>query len=211
MKIVLLGPQGSGKGTQAQHLAELTGARHIASGNLVRSEIDRGTELGRRVKEYNDRGDLVPDEMVVSLVKPLLMSSESWILDGFPRDETQAGILDGILGEMGARLDAVIALEAPDAALIERLSGRRTSESTGKTYHIVNNPPPSDDPGPFVQRRDDEPEEIRRRLEIYHRETEPLKAYYARRGRLSKIDACQEIDEVTAEIVRVLQQRGVKV
>ncbi len=201
MKILLLGPQGAGKGTQAQRLARITGARHIATGDLVRAEIKAGTELGRIIREYNDRGELVPDEIIVTMVMRRLAGSDSWILDGFPRNSAQAAALDDALQAAGSEIDVVAALEAPDAALIERLSGRRQSEATGNIYHLSTNPPPADDPGPFVQRDDDKVENIRHRLEIYHEETEPLKDYYAGGGRLLRIDALQPIDTVTGAIL----------
>jgi adenylate kinase len=177
MKIILLGPQGAGKGTQAQRLAEEVGATHISTGDIVRAEIKSGSELGKKVQDYNDRGELVPDEIIVEMAKPYLDGAGSWILD------------------------AVVALEAPDDALVERLSGRRQSQATGKIYHVEYDPPPEDDPGPFVQRDDDAEEAIRRRLEIYHDQTEPLKDYYADRDLLVTVDAEQEIPKVTEDIL----------
>jgi len=211
MKIVLLGPQGAGKGTQAQRISERTGARHIATGDLVRAEIKSGSELGQKIKEYNDRGELVPDEIIVEMMKPYLEESDSWILDGFPRNQAQAATLDEMLADIVAELDAAVALEAPDEALIERLSGRRTSEATGRIYHVEYDPPPEnseEDPGPFVQRKDDTAEALRRRLEVYHEHTEPLKHYYADRGILATVDATQSIPEVTAEILETVGERA---
>lgn len=208
MRLLLLGPQGAGKGTQAQQLARITGAQHLSTGDLIRAEIKAGSELGRTVKEYNDRGELVPDDIIVAMILPYI-AAESWILDGFPRTSAQAAALDCALARVGAQLDAVVALEAPDAELIARLSERRQSQSTGRIYHLTNNPPPADDPGPFVQRDDDQPEHIRRRLEIYHAETEPLAEYYAARGLLVRIDALGPITAVTGTILSTLDDRAV--
>jgi len=206
MNIILLGPQGAGKGTQAQRLAGRAGAKHISTGDIVRTEIKSGSELGQKVQDYNDRGELVPDEIIVEMAKPYLDAAESWILDGFPRNEAQAKALDAALEELGEELDAVVALEAPDEALVTRLSGRRQSQSTGNIYHVEFDPPPEDgeDEGPFVQRKDDTEEAIRRRLEIYHEQTEPLKDYYARRGLLATVNAEQSISKVTESILKLV-------
>ena len=204
MRIIILGPQGAGKGTQAQRLATQTGAKHISTGDIVRAEIKSGSELGRKVEDFNDRGELVPDEIIVEMAKPYLDDADRWVLDGFPRNEPQAKALDSALEDLGIELDGAVALEAPDDDLVERLSGRRTSDATGRVYHVEHDPPPEDsekDPGPFVQRKDDTEEAIRRRLDIYHEQTEPLKDYYAERGLLTVVDARQSIDEVTAEIL----------
>jgi adenylate kinase len=203
MKVILLGPQGAGKGTQAQRLADRVGATHISTGDIVRAEIESGSELGKKVQDYNDRGELVPDEVIVEMAKPYLDDATSWLLDGFPRNEAQAKALEEALDELGEKLDAVVALEAPDDALVERLSGRRQSQATGKIYHVEFDPPPEDgdDPGPFVQRNDDAEDAIRRRLEIYYDQTEPLKDYYAERDLLITVDAEQEIPKVTEEIL----------
>ena len=201
MRIILLGPQGAGKGTQAQRIADRVGAKHISTGDIVRAEIKSGSELGKKVQDYNDRGELVPDEIIVEMAKPYLDDADSWLLDGFPRNEAQAKALDRALEEIGENLDAVVALEAPDDALVVRLSGRRQSQDTGKIYHIEYDPPPESDPGPFIQRDDDAEEAIRRRLEIYHDQTEPLKDYYADRGLLITVDAEQEIQKVTEDIL----------
>ena len=209
MRIVLLGPQGAGKGTQAQRISQRTGARHISTGDLVRAEIRSGSELGKTIKDYNDRGELVPDEIIVEMMKPHLEEAHSWILDGFPRNQPQADLLDHMLEEISAELDAAVALEAPDELLIERLSGRRTSEATGRIYHIDYDPPPEnteEDPGPFIQRKDDTEEGLRRRLKIYHEHTEPLKGYYAKRGILATVDAAQPIPQVTKAILESVRE-----
>ncbi len=214
MRIVLLGPQGAGKGTQAQRISRETGAKHISTGDLVRAEIKSGSELGQTIKEYNDRGDLVPDEIIVQMMRPYLDEEDSWILDGFPRNQSQAEALDEMLKEIDAELEAAVALEAPDNLLVERLSGRRTSESTGNIYHAEYDPPPEDseeDPGPFIQREDDRADAIRHRLKIYHEQTEPLKGYYADRGILVQVDATQPISEVTAEIREAVEGAGGRV
>ena len=207
MRVVILGPQGAGKGTQAQRISEATGAEHIATGDLVRAEIKSESELGEQIKDYNDRGELVPDEIIIEMTMPYLEQNDSWLLDGFPRNEPQAEALDEALGERDLALDAAIVLEASDEELVQRLSGRRQSEETGNIYHIEHDPPPEDeeeDPGPFVQRDDDTEESIRRRLEIYHDQTEPLKDYYAEKNLLVSVDATQDIPDVTEDIMAVL-------
>jgi adenylate kinase len=209
MKVILLGPQGAGKGTQAKRLADKVGATHISTGDIVRAEIESGSELGKKVQEYNDKGELVPDEIIVEMAKPYLEDADSWLLDGFPRNEAQAKALDEALDDIDEGLDAVVALEAPDEALIERLSGRRQSKATGKIYHVEYDPPPEngDDPGPFVQRDDDSEESIRRRLQIYHDQTEPLKDFYAGRDLLITVDAEQEIPKVTENILTAVDRK----
>jgi adenylate kinase len=209
MRVILLGPQGAGKGTQAKRLADRVGATHISTGDIVRAEIKSGSELGKKVQEYNDKGELVPDEIIVEMAKPYLEDAGAWLLDGFPRNETQAKALDAALDDIGEDLDAVVALEAPDEALVERLSGRRQSQATGRIYHVEYDPPPEngDDPGPFIQRDDDAEEAIRRRLEIYHDQTEPLKDYYARRDLIVTVDAEQDIPRVTEDILEAVQRK----
>ncbi|HLL38316.1 MAG TPA: adenylate kinase [Rubrobacteraceae bacterium] len=207
MRIVIMGPQGSGKGTQAAKLVEEKGAAHIATGDLIRDEIKQETDLGKKVKEYSDKGELVPDEIIVDMTKPHLDENDSWILDGFPRNQEQAKVLDEALEEINEKLDKVIVLEASDDDLVERLSGRRQSEATGKTYHVEYDPPPEDsdeDPGPFVQRDDDTEEAIRKRLDTYHEETEPLKDYYEEQGILVTVDASKGIDEVSEQVLKAV-------
>ena len=211
MKIILLGPQGAGKGTQAQRLSQKTGAKHISTGDIVRAEIKSGSELGQKVQDFNDRGELVPDEIIVEMAKPYLDDADAWLLDGFPRNEAQAKALDDALKDLDIELDAAVALEAPDDELVTRLSGRRTSDATGRVYHVEHDPPPEgseEDPGPFVQRKDDTEEAIRRRLAIYHEQTEPLKDYYEERGLLTTVDARKPISEVTEEILSAVGEDG---
>ena len=210
MRVILMGPQGAGKGTQAAKLEEETGATHIETGDLVRSEIKQETELGQKIKEYSDKGELVPDEIIIDMTKPYLDENDSWILDGFPRNQEQARALDEALEEIGEKIDRVIVLEADDDALVERLSGRRQSEATGEIYHVEHNPPPDEgsdeDPGPFVQRDDDTEEAIRTRLDTYHEQTEPLKDYYEEQGILVTIDASKDIDEVTRDVLEAVEE-----
>lgn len=209
MRVVIMGPQGAGKGTQAEKLVEQTGAAHIATGDLVREEIRNDSDLGQKVKEYSNRGELVPDEIIVEMAKPHLSGNESWVLDGFPRNLAQAKTLDEALEEINEKLDKVVALEAPDDALVERLSGRRTSQATGRVYHVEYNPPPEDDEedsGPFVQREDDTEEVIRNRLKTYREQTEPLKEYYAKQGLLVTVDATKEISEVSKDVLKAVKE-----
>jgi adenylate kinase len=207
-----MGPQGAGKGTQAAKLEEETGATHIETGDLVRAEIKSESELGQKIKEYSDRGELVPDEIIIDMTKPYLEENDSWILDGFPRNKEQAKALDEALEEIGEKLDKVIVLEAPDELLVERLSGRRESEATGETYHVEHDPPPEEgseeDPGPFVQREDDTEEAIQNRLDTYHEQTEPLKDYYEEQDILVTVDATQDIDEVTEDVLQAVRERS---
>jgi adenylate kinase len=208
VKIVLLGPGGVGKGTQAQVLSERLSYFHISTGRMVRLQIRAGTDLGRRMQAYYDRGELVPDEMVLELVMPNLEPAGRWILDGFPRSVDQARVLDRMLEERNISLSKVLVLEAPDEVLLERIQGRRHSRTTGRTYHLKYNPPPDPkehmDPGPFIRRRDDTEEAFRRQLEIYHREAAPLKAFYAEKGILAEIDGSRPIPEVTESILEAL-------
>ncbi len=208
MRIIIMGPQGAGKGTQAGKLEEELGATHIETGDLVRAEINQGTEIGQQIKEYSDQGQLVPDEIIIDMTKPYLEENDSWILDGFPRTREQAEALDEMLDEINEQIDKVIALEADDEELVERLSGRRQSEATGEVYHIEHDPPPEEgsdeDPGPFVQREDDTEEAIRNRLQEYHEQTEPLKDYYEERGILVTVDASQDIDQVTEDVLKAV-------
>ena len=210
MRIIIMGPQGAGKGTQAAKLEEETGATHIETGDLVREEINQETDLGQQIKEYSDQGKMVPDEIIIDMTKPYLEENDSWILDGFPRNKEQAKALDEMLDEINEKIDRVIVLEAEDEELIERLSGRRQSEATGEVYHIEHNPPPEEgseeDPGPFVQRDDDTEEAIRNRLEDYHEQTEPLKDYYEEKGVLVTVDASQDIDQVTEDVLQAVRE-----
>jgi adenylate kinase len=203
-RLVILGPQGAGKGTQAEALCGVLGATHIASGDAIRAEIRKGTELGGTLQRYTTTGQLVPDDLVLDLVNRALQPAPAWILDGYPRTEAQARALDAILEGAGVRLDAVLALEAPDDILIERIRGRIESQSTGKDYHVKFNPPPPSDPGPFIRRADDTPEAITERLSIYHRATEPLETYYESRGILHRIDAAPSVQAVTCAVLQSL-------
>ena len=153
MRLVILGPPGSGKGTQAKRLAAQTGAAHISPGELVRAEIGKDSPLGRTIKDYNDRGELVPDNLILQLVAPVLATESSWILDGFPRDREQASLLDRMLAGARVKLDRVIALEVPDEVLIARLTNRRQSQSTGKTFNLATDPPPAETFGDKDSRR----------------------------------------------------------
>ena len=210
MKISLLGPVGTGKGTQAQRVSEALNWARISTGGLVRGQIEADTELGRKLKRYSDRGEPVPDDIIMELTLPHLQPAGGWILDACPRTIKQARILDEELEKRGISLDRVIMLEGPsDEELIERItSGRRHSLATGMVYHLENDPPPDPqeglDPGPFVQREDDKEEAIRRQLEAYREEAEAIKEHYEEQGILAIVDAGQEVPKITEDIIEAL-------
>ena len=202
MIVVFLGPPGAGKGTQAQRLVEEKGFIHISTGDLLREAVKKGTPLGLKAKEYMERGELVPDELILELIKEKLPEGGNVILDGFPRTIAQAEALDKMLEQMGKKVDAVILFDVPDEVVIERLSGRRIDPKTGKVYHIKYNPPPSG--VEVIQREDDKEEVIKKRLEVYRKQTAPLVKYYEKKGILKRIDATKSPEEVYEEILDAL-------
>lgn len=210
MKISLLGPVGTGKGTQSQQVSERLNYGRIATGDLVRDQIKANTELGSEIKSYVDRGEPVPDEVIMELTRPHLNPAGGWILDDCPRTLAQARALDEELEKRGVSLDRVIMLDAPDdEELIERIaSGRRHSLATGRVYHLEYNPPPDpnkgEDPGPFVQRDDDTEEALRQQLESWHQEADAIKEHYDEQGLLAVVDADQEVEKITEDILEAL-------
>jgi len=210
LKIALLGPVGVGKGTQAQRVAGRLNYVRVSTGDLVRDQIEANTELGQELKGYSDQGDQVPDETIMDLIRVHLQPAGAWILDGVPRTVEQARALDEELEKHGTALDKVIMLEGPeDEDLIERVvNGRRQSLATGRVYHLEYDPPPDpvegQDPGPFVQREDDTEEALRRQLEAYRKEAEAIKEHYEEKGILTVIDADQEVEKTTENILEAL-------
>ncbi|MHB1127432.1 MAG: adenylate kinase [Bacillota bacterium] len=211
MKLLLMGPPGAGKGTQAEVLTAKLQVPHISTGDMFRNAIKEGTALGKKAKEYMDAGKLVPDEVTVGIVRERLSepdSQQGFLLDGFPRTVPQAEALDGILGNMGRKLDAVVNISVPRENLMERLTGRRVCRNCGATYHVVFNPAPggvcTGCGGELYQRADDTEETVKNRLDVYAAQTEPLITYYLGQGLLKEIDGEQPIEKVLADIGRVL-------
>lgn len=212
MRIVLLGCPGVGKGTQAKLISLRKGIRQIATGDILRQEVGQGTELGRLAKEYMDRGELVPDQVIINMMQSHLQAADEeggYLLDGFPRTVEQARALDEYLGSTGKVLDRVIALSAPEDTVVERLSGRLTCNNCGATYHEKNRPPRTfgscDVCGGRLQvRADDDPEAVRTRLHVYTERSAPLLEYYRAQGLLSEVDASGDVEEVFALIEKVL-------
>lgn len=213
MNLMLLGAQGSGKGTQGALLAERFGLRLCASGDLLREAIAQGTPIGQQVRPYVERGDLVPDDLMVGMILERLMSlsgdAQGIILDGFPRNLRQAQILDVRLAQMGHAISQVIYLEVPRALLLERLSGRYICRAHGHVYNIRSNPPKVPgicdiDGSELYQRSDDTGEKIEHRLHIFFTETLQLTEYYAKQGKLVTVDGTRSIEEVNQEILAQL-------
>jgi adenylate kinase len=212
MKIIMLGAPGAGKGTQAKKIAEKYQIPHISTGDIFRANIKNGTELGKKAKTYMDQGLLVPDELVVDLVVDRVGQEDctkGYVLDGFPRTIPQAEALDKALAELGQKMDFAVDVEVPDENIINRMSGRRACVGCGATYHLVYAPTKMENVcdncgGELVLRDDDKPETVKKRLDVYHEQTQPLIEYYTNSGILKTVDGTADIEDVFAEIVGIL-------
>ena len=211
--IVMLGPPGAGKGTQAKKIAQEIGLVHVSTGDLFRENLSNETELGKLARQYMNKGELVPDDVTVGMVEERLARPDcekGAVLDGFPRTPAQAEALDGLLNSMGTEVSCVPYIKVPNENLIERLSGRWMSPS-GRVYHEKYNPPlvkwiDDIDGLQLYQREDDKPETVQHRIEVYHEQTAPLIAYYRDKGFLVEIDGTQGIDVVTEAIMQAVEE-----
>ena len=212
MKIIMLGAPGAGKGTQAIKIAEKYGIPHISTGDIFRANIKNGTELGKKAKEYMDKGALVPDELTCDLVVDRIHQDDctnGFVLDGFPRTIPQAEALDAALTKDNETMDFAIDVDVPDENIVNRMSGRRACLNCGATYHIVSAPPKVEGVcdhcgGNLTIRDDDKPETVQKRLTVYHDQTQPLIDYYRKAGILHSVDGTKPLDDVFADIVKVL-------
>jgi adenylate kinase len=215
MRLVLLGAPGSGKGTQAARLIVHLNIVHISTGDIFRQAIRDKTELGRKANEFMHQGQLVPDNIVLDIIRDRLSRHDcanGFILDGFPRTIPQAEGLKKLLSQLMAPVDWVIDIEVSTEVLINRLSARRVCRKCGQDFNLNSNPPPSDMVHPncggeIIQRDDDRPETIRKRLEVYHRQTEPLRGFYRREGLFAQVDGAGTADEVFARILQIVDAR----
>ena len=213
MRIIMLGAPGAGKGTQAKKIAEKYGIPHISTGDIFRANIKNGTELGKKAKTYMDQGLLVPDELTCDLVVDRIQQDDAkngYVLDGFPRTIPQAECLTAALEKLGSKIDYAIDVDVPDESIINRMSGRRACLSCGATYHIVYNPTKvegvCDACGQkLVLRDDDKPETVKKRLTVYHDQTQPLIDYYKKAGILKSVDGTQDLNKVFEDIEAVLE------
>lgn len=212
MRLVLVGPPGAGKGTQAEFIAEEFGIVKISTGDIFRANVSGGTELGLLAKKYMDAGDLVPDEVTNAMVRDRLGepdASAGFLLDGFPRNVAQAYELDGILNDLGVSLDVALELEVDHDEVVRRLSGRRTCKKCGHVWHVEFDPTKVEGicdrcGAELYQRDDDRAETVRHRLEVYNQQTEPLIAFYTSRAQLARIDALGSVSEVTGRAIAAL-------
>jgi len=204
LNLILLGPPGAGKGTQAERLQEDFRLPYAATGNILRAAVDAGTDLGREAKAYMDRGDLVPDDIIIGVIIEKVREEDAqdgFLLDGFPRTVAQAEALDEALSELGRALSAALLIDVPDEELVRRLSGRRVCVKAGHPYHVEFDPPKhadvcDQDGSRLIQRDDDKPETIKRRLSVYHEQTAPLVDFYEERGLLKRFDGTRTPTEV---------------
>ena len=204
LNLIFLGPPGGGKGTQAKFLVKDYSIPQISTGDILRDAVKKGTELGKLAKKYMDEGKLVPDDVVIGIIKDRLSEDDTkngFILDGFPRTVAQAEALDQLLKEMGRELKAVILIDVPKDELLKRLTGRRTCSRCGKMYHIIYSPPKKEGicdecGGELYQRDDDKEETILKRLEVYESQTLPLVEYYEKKGLLRKVDGVGSVEEI---------------
>ena len=208
INVIFLGPPGGGKGTQAQLLVKEFGIPQISTGDILRDAVKRGTELGKLAKKYMDEGKLVPDEVVIGIIKERLSQDDTkkgFILDGFPRTVPQAEALDKLLEEMGRKLTAVVLIDVPKEELLRRLTGRRTCSKCGRMYHIEFSPPKKEGVcdecgGELYQRDDDKEETILKRLEVYESQTLPLVDYYEKKGILKRVNGVGKIEEIYLKV-----------
>ena len=212
MKIIMLGVPGAGKGTQAKMIAEKCGIPHISTGDIFRANIKNGTELGAKAKEYMDKGLLVPDELVCDLVVDRIQQADcekGYILDGFPRTIPQAEALENALNAIEQKLDYAIDIDVPDENIINRMSGRRACVGCGATYHVLFNPTKVEGKcdvcgESLILRDDDKPETVKKRLDVYHTQTQPLIDFYTERKVLVEVDGTQSMDKVFDDIMKIL-------
>ena len=211
--VILLGPPGAGKGTQALNLAERTGLLHLATGDMFRENVRNQTELGIEAQRYMERGELVPDELTISMLLDRLSRSDAQLgslLDGFPRTIEQAQALDAALADQNAQIAAALLIDVANDEVLRRLGGRWSCPDCGAVFHEVFSPPQAEGacdrcPGALIQRDDDQPEAIRRRLDVYAQQTEPLIAYYERSGKLRRVNGEREPDAVGADLLAALE------
>jgi adenylate kinase len=210
MRVIFLGPPGAGKGTQARLLHERFGLEQISSGDILRDNLARGTELGKQAQGYMQRGQLVPDGIVIAMIeRELARAPEGFVLDGFPRTVAQAQALDALLARRGTPLDAAVYFKGERSALVARLAARWTNPRNGRTYNALTSPPKvagidDEDGGALVQREDDRPETVAKRLEVYDRQTRPLVQYYRKAGKLVEVDALASVNAVAERIAASL-------
>ena len=207
--LILLGPPGAGKGTQAKKLELEFGYKQVSTGDLLRKAVQEGTQIGRVAEGYMKKGALVPDDIIIKLVKAAILQHERFILDGFPRNISQANMLEGLLSEIHARLQYVILLSVSDDEIVHRLLARRVCPVCGRVYNLLTSPPKNDnlcdDCGvPLVKREDDNEETIRNRLKVYREETAPLIDYYRKKKILKEVSASSSVDRVFAKIAEIL-------
>ena len=212
MKIIMLGAPGAGKGTQAQMIADKYNIPHISTGDIFRANIKNGTELGKKAKEYMDKGLLVPDELTVQLLLDRVANEDcknGYVLDGFPRTIPQADVLDSELTKLGDKVDYAVNVDVPDENIVHRMSGRRACLKCGATYHIEHIPPKKEGicdkcGSELVLREDDKPETVQNRLSVYHEQTQPLIDYYDKKQILKTVDGTKDMQEVFSDIVNIL-------
>ena len=203
MRMILVGPPGAGKGTQAARLVDRYGIPHISTGDMLRAAVRAGTPLGREAERYMNSGALVPDSVVIGMAVERIGAADAvsgFMLDGFPRTLAQAEALDEALAEAGVTLDAVILIEVDDSFIVERITGRRSDPDTGAIYHVKFNPPPADVADRVIQRADDTEQACRKRLQKYHGETAPVVPFYAAMGLLKRVDGVGTPEQVTGRI-----------
>ena len=209
MKLILLGAPGAGKGTQAEIISEKYNIPTISTGNIIRAALKNGTEMGLKAKSYIDAGNLVPDDVVIGIIKERLGEKDcenGYILDGFPRTIPQAKALD----DMGFDINCALSIEVADSEIVKRMSGRRVCEKCGASYHTEYKKPAKEGicnlcEGKLVIRKDDEPQTVMNRLNVYHEQTEPLKEYYAAQGKLLTVEGQDKVEDTTALVLRALE------